>query len=62
VQEGVVTVVDDSRIQFENEDTVTFREVGGLQGLNENEKGFEIKLLGIPNLSPLAERTLLILF
>lgn len=46
LQEGVVTVVDDSRIQFENGDNVTFREVGGLQALNENEKGYEIKILG----------------
>ena len=42
----MVTVVDDSRIQFENEDFVTFREVGGLTGLNENTTGFEIKILG----------------
>jgi len=42
--DGVVTVVDDARIQFEDGDLVTFREVGGLKELNEGE--YKIKILG----------------
>lgn len=42
--EGLVTVVDDARIQFEDGDTVSFSEVGGLTGLNTEQ--FKVKLLG----------------
>jgi len=42
--DGVVTVVDDARIQFEDGDLVTFREVGGLRDLNQGE--YKIKILG----------------
>lgn len=42
-----MTVVDDSRLQFEDGDNVTFKEVGGL-AINDTEKpaGFPIKTLG----------------
>jgi ubiquitin-activating enzyme E1 len=43
---GVVTVVDEQRLQFEDGETVTFTEVGGMTEINDPEKIFKLKLTG----------------
>jgi len=43
---GVVTIVDEQRLQLEDGETVTFTEVGGMSELNDPKKSFKVKITG----------------
>jgi ubiquitin-activating enzyme E1 len=43
---GIVTVVDEQRLQLEDGDLVSFSEVGGMTELNDPSKVFKVKLTG----------------